>query len=741
MNGLLQRYNVGTRLSSAFGLLILLSCGLVVAGLITLAQSRSQMENIVKRNTILGYVGEMRESSAIIAINLRNIVLPSSQEENMGFAKIVEQQRQRYQKAHDQLYAIPVTDSAGAEMRKQIDLGYRNASVFNQKVLDLGMNNKPDEALAMLMKQAAPATQRWQETINTYSERQRQRGIAAYAVANAAMDRGRAMLIAGGVIVILISGVLAWLITRSLTVPLSRATRTAEAIARGQLDNDVRTDAKDETGRLLTAMQSMQLQLRNLIDAQLEMAKRHDAGDISHRIDAMAFPGDYGRMAAETNSVVGSHVAVQLKLAQIMGRYAVGDLSQDMDRLPGEKATFTQTMDEVKVNLSAMNGQIKQLAQSAADGDFSARGDAERFQYDFRIMVESLNQLMTTADGNLQSLSALLQSIAAGDLTARMHGEFRGVFAQMRDDANATAEQLSEIVGRIKHSAVSINAAASEIAAGNDDLARRTEQQAASLEETAASMEELTSTVKQNAEHARQANQLAVGAGSVASQGGEVVGQVVTTMSGIEASSKRIADIISVIDGIAFQTNILALNAAVEAARAGEQGRGFAVVASEVRTLAQRSAGAAKEIKELIDDSVSRVAEGSALVGQAGKTMHEIVSSVQRVTDIMTEISAASQEQYAGIEQVNQTVTQMDESTQQNAALVEEASAAARSMEQQATELSQAVALFKLDERTAPVRAARAAATVTPKRVARTDAARRLQSVPALATDKDWQEF
>ncbi|MCW0402668.1 hypothetical protein NB689_000927 [Xanthomonas sacchari] len=752
MIGILQRYNVGTRLASAFGVLILLSCALVVAGLLTLKQAREMMDTIVNRRMqILDYTGEMRNASAQVAVNLRNIVLPTTQEENERFAKAVDQQRRYYGEVHDKLYAIPVSDATGAQMRKAIDDAYDRTRLANQKVLDLGMANKADEALKVLMAEAGPATQQWQEAINTYADRQRTRGAEAYASANVAMDRGRSLLVAGGVLVVLVSGLLAWLITRSLTVPLTRATRVAEAIASGKLDNDVRTDARDETGRLLVAMQGMQQQVSNLIGAQLEMAKRHDAGEVSHRIEAQAFPGDYGRMAAETNALVASHLAVKTRLAQIMGRYAIGDLSQDMDRLPGEEAVLSQTMDEVKANLSAMNGQIKQLATSAADGDFSARGDAERFQYDFRVMVDSLNQLMATADGNLQALSTLLQAIAAGDLTARMHGDFRGVFAQMRDDANATAEQLAGIVGRIKHSAVSINAAASEIAAGNDDLSRRTEQQAASLEETAASMEELTSTVRQNAEHARQANQLAAGAASVASQGGDVVGQVVTTMSGIEDASRRIADIISVIDGIAFQTNILALNAAVEAARAGDQGRGFAVVASEVRTLAQRSASAAKEIKSLIDDSVSRVAEGSVLVDQAGKTMTEIVTSVQRVTDIMGEISAASQEQSAGIEQVNQTVTQMDESTQQNAALVEEASAAARSMEQQAVELSQAVALFKLDASAAtPVaQAPRHQATATPagKRnvlpaAAKAAPARRAaQPAAAMALDKDWQEF
>ncbi|MXV09238.1 MULTISPECIES: methyl-accepting chemotaxis protein [unclassified Xanthomonas] len=754
MIGFLQRYNVGTRLACAFGVLILLSCALVGAGLLTLKQSREMMDTIVNRRMqILDYTGGMRYASSLIAINLRNIVLPTTREENEGFAKVVDAQRRYYGEIHDKLYAIPNTSPVGVQMRKAIDDAYARTRVANQEVLDLGMQDKDAEALKVLVTQAAPATQQWQEALNTYANRQREQGAKAYATAQVAMDRGRALLLAGGAIVVLVSGLLAWLITRSLTVPLTRATRAAEAIASGKLDNDVHTDAHDETGRLLLAMQGMQQQVRNLIDAQLEMAQRHDAGEVSHRIEAQAFPGDYGRMAAETNALVASHLAVKTRLAQIMGRYAIGDLSQDMDRLPGEEAVLSQTMDEVKANLSAMNGQIKHLATSAADGDFSARGDAERFQHDFRVMVESLNQLMATADGNLQALSTLLQAIAAGDLTARMHGDFRGVFAQMRDDANATAEQLAGIVGRIKHSAVSINAAATEIAAGNDDLSRRTEQQAASLEETAASMEELTSTVRQNAEHARQANQLAAGAASVAAQGGSVVGQVVTTMSGIEASSKKIGDIISVIDGIAFQTNILALNAAVEAARAGDQGRGFAVVASEVRTLAQRSAAAAKEIKSLIDDSVSRVAEGSALVDQAGKTMTEIVTSVQRVTDIMGEISAASQEQSAGIEQVNQTVTQMDESTQQNAALVEEASAAARSMEQQAVELSQAVALFKLDASAAAplVHAPRHHANAAPagKRsvrpvVANAAPARRAAqpaAALALASDKDWQEF
>jgi len=532
---------------------------------------------------------------------------------------------------------------------------------------------------------------------------------------------------------LVLSGSVYVLLRRQAIRPLADAVRLSADVAEGRLDTPLPPPRDDEVGRLLESMQRMRGQLRAVMAAQGEMAQRHEAGELGYRMDAQAFPGEYGRMVEDTNQLVGANIAVTRRLVDVMQRYAVGDLSQDMDRLPGDQAVFTDAMDTTKANLRAINTQIRDLAGAAARGDFSQRGDGVRFDHDFRAMVENLNTMMQVSDDNLQQISALLRAIAAGDLTARMHGQFHGVFAQMRDDADTTVTQLTDIVGRIQQATDSINLAAGEIASGNSDLSRRTEQQAASLEETAASMEELTSTVRQNADHAVQANQLAAGAATVAEQGGQVVGQVVTTMAGIEAASKRIAEIISVIDGIAFQTNILALNAAVEAARAGEQGRGFAVVASEVRALAQRSAGAAKEIKQLIDDSVEQVAEGSALVQTAGRTMEEIVTGVRRVNDIMAEISAASKEQSAGIEQVNQTITQMDETTQQNAALVEEATAAARAMEKQAQHLGTAVAIFRTGAAAPVVAPAAPRKAVGPKRTP--------VRAAAAAVETEWETF
>ncbi|OFZ67626.1 MAG: hypothetical protein A2V79_08885 [Betaproteobacteria bacterium RBG_16_56_24] len=415
-------------------------------------------------------------------------------------------------------------------------------------------------------------------------------------------------------------------------------------------------------------------------------------------------------------------------------------------------------------NLLKPMAQLIPAQEAAVKKMYESSVSLGQKQMVFSIVVMGVSMVVLLAftfgliRGILRSLTKAQQvadTIAGGNLSGTIDASQKDEIGQLLRSLKDMNGKLAGIVGNVRDATDSITTAAKEIAQGNADLSQRTEEQASSLEETASSMEELTSTVKQNADNARQANQLAANASDVAVKGGRVVNDVVQTMTSITDSSKKIVDIISVIEGIAFQTNILALNAAVEAARAGEQGRGFAVVAGEVRNLAQRSAAAAKEIKALIGDSVDKVNTGSKLVDQAGATMSEIVSAVKRVTDIMSEIAAASAEQSAGIDQVSLTITQMDDVTQQNAALVEQAAAAAESMEEQANSLMEAVSMFKLDTarggaRPAAARPAIAHAASTPmdpmKKVVAgvTRPARNPGKERKLVTaeqDGDWKEF
>ncbi|MDP3211761.1 methyl-accepting chemotaxis protein [Methylotenera sp.] len=384
-----------------------------------------------------------------------------------------------------------------------------------------------------------------------------------------------------------------------------------------------------------------------------EMAKQHDLGDIDVKIDEKKYQGVYADMADGVNQMVAGHLNVKRKALGVVSRFGEGDFDVPLEKFPGKKIFVNEAIEAVRKNLKALNNDAQMLSAAAAEGRITVRADAAQHLGDFRKIIEGVN---------------------------------------------STLELIVSPIVTVKSSVETINTAAKEIAQGNIDLSQRTEEQAASLEETASSMEELASTVKQNAENAKQANQMAMTASTVAAKGGDVMEQVVSTMTMINQSSQKIEAIISVIDGIAFQTNILALNAAVEAARAGEQGRGFAVVAGEVRNLAQRSASAAKEIKELISDSVEKTSEGTRLVGNAGNTMKEVVTSVKKLTDIMAEISAASSEQSAGIDQVNIALTQMDQVTQQNAALVEQAAAAAESLMEQSEEMNRVVSIFKLED-------------------------------------------
>jgi len=533
-------------------------------------------------------------------------------------------------------------------------------------------------------------------------------------------------------------------LTRAILRPLQRAREVADNISNGDLSSTITIEHQDEIGALLSDFASMQEVLNQFISAQEGMAKKHEKGLISERIDTSRFSGAYRTMAEGLNSLVDSHIQVKMRIVDIITKYSKGDFSEDMEPLPGEKAKITASIVAVKHSLTAVSQEIKKLAAAGAQGNFTLRGDADHFSFLFQDLLRDLNQMIQTCDVGLNDVVRTAEALANADLTQKISSNYPGLFGKTTEAVNKTVHNLQELVIKIQDAADSIRTASGEIAAGNQDLSTRTEQQAASLEETVSSMEQLTSTVAQNAENARLANLLANTTLEIAIKGGTAVGNVVNTMNAIQDSSKKIVEIISVIDGIAFQTNILALNAAVEAARAGEQGRGFSVVAAEVRALAQRAAAAAKEIKVLIQDSATNVASGSRLVENAGATMKEIVTSIQQVTDLVANISAASAEQTSGIEQVNTAIIQMDEVTQQNAALVEEAAAAAESLKNQATMLASAVSVFRVNHvhprNEAPVR------TVTPtpttKKPAPKPLPKKTAALPSPTTQEEqWKEF
>ena len=552
-------------------------------------------------------------------------------------------------------------------------------------------------------------------------------------MAGVAEVRNRVIAVGIGSVLLLVL-VVVLLLRRFVGAPLQGVVAAVDAVAAGRLDYPISAAGKGEVGAVSRALRSMQADLKARIESERAIA----AENLRVRIaldnagTAMLIADAEGRIAYANpamRTLLGQHAGAlrsglpQLAIDSVEGQplanlQPAGTTSLaavntvDQQELRFGAAVFAQTVAPVRSPQGdrlgvvvewrdrsqevAVEAEVATVIEAAAAGDLGKRIAVEGKSGFFRRLAEGVDSMLDANAASIAEVQRVLQALAEGDLTQRITADFRGVFGRMRDDTNLTVERLTAIMQRVRAAVDAINTAAREIAAGNADLSARSEQQAASLEETAASMEQLTSTVKNNAESARQARQLTGGAADVAQRGGAVVHQVVEQMDGITSASKQIEAIIGVIDGIAFQTNILALNAAVEAARAGEQGRGFAVVASEVRSLAQRSAEAAKEIKGLIGQSGQRVQQGAALVAQAGATMEEIVAAVQRVTDLMAEISAASDEQAIGIEQVNQTVTHMDSVTQQNVALVEEATAAASSLEEEANDLAEAVAVFRL---------------------------------------------
>ncbi|OIR00947.1 methyl-accepting chemotaxis protein II [mine drainage metagenome] len=530
------------------------------------------------------------------------------------------------------------------------------------------------------------------------------------------------------------------LLTMQGTVLRKTAVCVSE-FARGNFDAPLEAFSGEQVV-INQGIEELRSNIKAFIAEMQHMSEEHSAGDIDVVIDTEKFSGAYTVMAQGINAMVGEHLQEKVEMIQVMRALGDGDFTAEVKQYPGKKAEINKNIERLEGKLKGIVDSVKWVTNEHVQGNTDMALHAHMFKGGFNELASAVNTIVAgqidltekilvcvkefgegnfdaplekfpgkrgfaneaieQVRGNLKALNADVQMLAGaareGRVSVRADAQrHHGDFLKIVEGVNETLEMVSNPIVTVKAAVETINTAAKEIAQGNADLSRRTEDQAASLEKTAASMEELSSTVKQNADNAKQANQLAAAASGVAVKGGNAVSEVVATMSAINTSSKKIEDIISVIDGIAFQTNILALNAAVEAARAGEQGRGFAVVAGEVRNLAQRSASAAKEIKELISDSVSKTTEGTKQVENAGSTMQEIVTSVKRVSDIIGEIAAASQEQSIGIEQVNDAIMKMDDVTQQNTALVEEAAAAAESLMEQADELLNAVSVFHVD--------------------------------------------
>jgi methyl-accepting chemotaxis protein len=567
-------------------------------------------------------------------------------------------------------------------------------------------------------------------------------------------ERERALTLVAIAAALLLSLALGWLVLRSITRPLGRALEVFGAIERGRFDSAVVVESADEVGRVLAGLDRMQKALRDSFERDrataTENARIRTALD---RVSANVMVADADGRIIYANDAV-----------QAMFRTHADEIRKQLPGFDPERilnASFDQfhrSPDHQRNLLAQLTGVHqadvtlgKALLRIVANPVVDAQGAR------LGTVVQWIDRTQEVATED--EIRFVVENAVAGDLTRRIRREGKsGFFGALADGINGLLDAMSEVVRTIKLATVEVSGGADEISKGNRNLSQRTEEQASSLEETASSMEEMTSTVKQNAGNAEQANLLAAEARAQAEKGGAVVSRAVGAMSAINASSRQIADIIGVIDEIAFQTNLLALNAAVEAARAGEQGRGFAVVASEVRNLASRSAGAAKEIKALIIDSVAKVDEGSKLVDQSGATLGEIVAAVKKVTDVVAEIAAASREQASGIEQVNRAVTSMDEATQQNAALVEEAAAAAEALTRQAQQLRELMTKYRTGDEDAnvvwsgherrrtddwrrpqPREASGAPPTRPSARPARASRAR--AAAPVAASGDDWAEF
>ena len=749
-----RNLSITNRIALTFLLLIILSgLGSGVA-LINMYKISEQVDSIVNNYIIkIRVANEVRDEGRQRSEQIRNMLLTEDEAKIASHKVKFDKSVKRYTALILDLNELISGDEERALMDKIRGSSSATFPVMNEMIQNI-MDGFADEALEVLDSDGERLQGELLNNLNKFVQLEQQRIDVTSREAEELTAQISTVIIGVGVAIFISILIIWFFLARSLTIPIRGIVAKMKSL-RDSGDFSIRCDdyGRSELGELSDGFNSLLEGLQNSIEEIRAGMAEIAAGHLGVEIETSA-TGDLAQLHNNINLTMNSINSAVVDIRKVMGGVAEGDFSQtvSVDAVSGDLEELANSINDTVDVLNSAIANINQVMSSVAEGNFLARVEVE-LSGDLNTLKEGLNDSLDGLSSALERSVEVAVSQSEGDMMPRVTGSYSGQLAVLKDAINISQQKVSEAIGEISSSVVTVANSSIEISRTSGDLNKHIQEQAAATEETAASMEQMTASVEQNSDNAGEANQLASKARNLAEQGGDVMEKATVAMSDISSSSSKIADIITVIDSIAFQTNLLALNAAVEAARAGEQGRGFAVVAGEVRSLAQRSAEAAKEITALISDSNVKVDEGAQMVDKASNSLDEIVTGVKQVSDIVAEIAAASSEQKAGIEQVNNAIRQMEALTQDNVAIVDKTATASKTMQQQAEEMRDMISFFKIDNIVqatpaieAPLEQTRApsakVAPATPKVAVTAPKATAKKSKPAItSSDDEWDEF